>query len=101
MPDGGFDISPDEITAHAGKVDQSTALLHSAVEAARSRMDSEDFGLLGVPLAIWCTRVMENATDALVALKAAGDRHAEAVRSWADNHRVTEESVTALFGGDR
>ncbi|SDD61801.1 hypothetical protein [Actinokineospora iranica] len=100
MPDsGGFDVSPAEIEAHAKKVQNTADLLGTAVDAAKGRLGYEDFGLFGAPLGLACNLIMENATESLAEAQAAGGRHSEAVAEWANDHRVTEESITALFKG--
>ncbi|MCG8919021.1 hypothetical protein L6E12_24880 [Actinokineospora sp. PR83] len=101
MPNDGFEASPDQISAHAAQIDKTTALLDATVSAARARMGSEDFGLIGTLLSAACNSSMEDATAALTEALAAGQRHAAAVRGWAETSRVTEESVTALFQGER
>ncbi|SDC48463.1 type VII secretion target [Actinokineospora iranica] len=98
---GGFDVSPDEIAAHATKVQATADLLETALDAAHNRMASESWGLFGIPLSWVCNDVMESATNALSEARAAGDRHAAAVHDWAKSHRVNEESITALFRGNQ
>ncbi|WP_156757854.1 hypothetical protein [Actinokineospora pegani] len=98
MPNG-FDVSPDEIDAHAKAVDSTVSMLGHAGGAAASRLGFEDFGVIGQSFAGYCNAYMEYVTSVLKEAHTAADKHAEAVRAWAETNRVNEDSITSAFGG--
>jgi hypothetical protein len=99
MTDGGFEVDPDEIDAHAKQVDATLRELKTAADADQSRVDGLAFGLVGnlMGLHLLCDSTTERAMDQLRVAVEAGDRHVRAVQTWARQKRVDEETVQELL----
>ncbi|RZQ64251.1 hypothetical protein [Amycolatopsis suaedae] len=96
--DNGFHVAPDQVTAHAQRVERTHEVLDQALQAANQRMGYEAFGLLGLAFAWRCNETMEGMTEALRTAIDTSNYHVSAVRKWAEVKRVDEESIGTLLG---
>lgn len=90
MTSGGFDVEPDELTAHASHLDGLVDRLNNAVQAADYALNDDAYGLLCAFLPPIVNPTGEQAKDAVSAA-------AEGMQTTADNVRTTAQ---AYMDGD-
>lgn len=91
MTSGGFDVEPDELTAHASHLDGLVDRLNNAVQAADYALSDEAYGLLCAFLPPIVNPTGQQAKDAVSAA-------AEGMQTTADNVRTTAQ---AYVDGDK
>lgn len=99
MPDGGFDVDPEEIDAHAKQVEDILQRLRTAIDADNNRVDATSFGLVGMAcgLYLWCNSTSDATRETLEAAAKAGEHHVDAVHQWAKARRVDEDTAAELL----
>ncbi|WP_407655647.1 type VII secretion target [Amycolatopsis rhabdoformis] len=85
MTSGGFDVEPDELTAHASHLDGLVDRLNNAVQAADYALSDDAYGLLCAFLPPIVNPTGEQAKDAVSAA-------AEGMQTTADNVRTTAQA---------
>ena len=86
----GFDVEPDDLTAHASHVEGLIDRLHTASSAAATAMSDHAYGLLCAFLPPIVNPTGEQAKDTV-------DAAAEGIQGIADNVRTAAQSY---LGGD-
>ncbi|WP_432844902.1 type VII secretion target [Amycolatopsis sp. CA-161197] len=85
MTSGGFDVEPDELTAHASHLDGLVDRLNNAVQAADYALSDDAYGLLCAFLPPIVNPTGQQAKDAVSAA-------AEGMQTTADNVRTTAQA---------
>ncbi|MFD8491987.1 hypothetical protein [Amycolatopsis sp. NPDC059657] len=99
MPDGGFDVDPEEIDAHAKQVEDILTRLKTAIDADNNRVDAMSFGAVGVAcgLYLWCNSTADRTRETLETAVKSGEHHVDAVHTWAKARRVDEQTASDLL----
>jgi hypothetical protein len=94
-------IDPEQMRAHAKKLDELGGRINTALGAADQTVHPEAFGLLGMPLAGICSGAQYLAADALRSAAEAALDHVERVTKWTDAVVRNDDDQANLFGGNR
>ena len=90
-----FEVEPDELTTHAGRLDELTDRLSTTLSAANTvTMDNQAYGLLCAFLPPIVSPVQQKGMDAIRAASEGVTTTAGNVREAADAYRETEHSNT-------
>ncbi|GLY66742.1 type VII secretion target [Amycolatopsis taiwanensis] len=90
-----FEVVPDELTTHAGRLDALTDRLSTTLSAANTvSMDTQAYGLLCAFLPPIVNPVEQKGMDAIRAASEGVSTTADNVRAAADAYRETEQSNT-------
>lgn len=92
-------IDPEQMRAHARKLDELGGRINTALDAAGQTMHPEAFGLLGIPLAGICSGAQYLATDAIRSAADAALDHVKRVDKWTEAVVRNDEAQAGMFGG--
>ena len=92
-------IDPEQMRAHAKKLDELGGRINTALGAADQTMHPEAFGLLGIPLAGICSAAQFAATATIRSAADAALDHVKRVDKWTEAVERNDEDQASMFGG--
>jgi hypothetical protein len=92
-------IDPEQMRAHAKKLDELGGRITTTLGAADQTMHPEAFGLLGIPLAGICSAAQFVATSTIRSAADAALDHVKRVDRWTEAVERNDEDQANLFGG--
>jgi uncharacterized protein YukE len=97
----GFEVGPEDLRAHAGKVDHHAATLGQAVDAATAAMSDDTYGVICQFLPPLFNELEETARQALRACQKGLSTTAEKLRASATHYETHDNTTGEKFRGMR
>jgi translation elongation factor EF-1beta len=92
-----YRINPDEMSAHAKKLDDIGERVSTAMGAGQATSHPEAFGLLGFQLMGICAGAQHMAMNTLKEAVDAATDHVKRVQSWREHIQTNDEAQADMF----